>query len=60
MRRRFRAAIVLTLVPTLVLSAMWNWARDRSRAEPVETLPVDVPQVSSKHSQIFATMTACQ
>jgi hypothetical protein len=40
MRRRFRAAIVLTLVPTLVLSAMWNWARDRSRAEPVETLPV--------------------
>lgn len=40
MRRRTRAVIVLTLVPTLVLSALWNWARDRSRSVPVATVPV--------------------
>lgn len=49
MTHRLRATLVAALVPTLVLSALWNWARDNSRSVPVETLPtaaetVEVPR----------------
>ena len=40
MTRRLRTVIAITLLPALMLSALWNWARDRSRAIAVPTIAV--------------------
>lgn len=40
MTRRLRNVIAVTLLPALMLSAVWNWARDRSRAIAVPTIAV--------------------
>jgi hypothetical protein len=40
MTRRLRTVIAITLLPALMLSAVWNWVRDRSRAIAVPTIAV--------------------
>lgn len=39
MSQRLRLGLLVALVPALILSALWNWARDHSRSLPVEVIP---------------------